>query len=115
MPIYEYRCGEGHVFERILPVEQYLSTQHCQCGEVGQKVILHAPRVFGDYEGYESPSTGRWIEGRRAREADLRMSGCRPYELGEREELAKRQVNAELQEEKLIEVAVEQTLQEMVN
>ena len=115
MPIYEYRCGEGHVFERVLPVQDYLTPQYCSCGEVGQKVILHAPRVFGDYEGYESPATGRWVEGRRAREEDMRVSGCRPYELGEREELERRQVRAEAQVDKQIDIAVEQTLNELTN
>lgn len=36
------------------------------------------PRVFGDFEGYASPVTGEWIEGRRARAADLKKHGCVP-------------------------------------
>lgn len=34
------------------------------------------PRVFGDYEAYQSPVTGEWIEGRRAREYDMKKHGC---------------------------------------
>lgn len=115
MPVYEYRCGDGHVFERLLPLSSYLEPQFCSCGEVGQKVILHAPRVFGDYEGYESPASGRWVEGRRAREEDLRSTGCRPYEAGEREDAERRRVMAGQQEERLVDFAVERTLDDMLN
>jgi hypothetical protein len=45
----------------------------------------------------------------------MRVSGCRPYELGEREELERRQVKAEAQVDKQIDVAVEQTLNELTN
>lgn len=37
---------------------------------------LQRPRVFGDYEGYQSPVDGRWIEGRRARKYDMERHGC---------------------------------------
>lgn len=35
-----------------------------------------APRVFGDFEGYQSPIDGTWIEGRRARRYDLEKNNC---------------------------------------
>jgi hypothetical protein len=39
-----------------------------------------APAVWGDLPGYESPASGLWIEGRKARREDLKRTGCRPYE-----------------------------------
>lgn len=39
-----------------------------------------APQVFGDLPGYESPASGKWIEGRRARREDFKRTGCRPFE-----------------------------------
>lgn len=39
-----------------------------------------APQVFGDLPGYESPASGKWVEGRRARREDFKRTGCRPYE-----------------------------------
>ena len=39
-----------------------------------------APAIFGDLPGYESPATGEWVEGRRARREDLKRSNCRPWE-----------------------------------
>lgn len=116
MPIYEYRCDEGHIYERLLPVDRYLEATYCnRCGCIGQKVILHPPRVFGDYEGYESPATGKWIEGRRARERDFAESGCRPYEAGEREEMVKRQEANDRHLDKVVESVVETTLQEITS
>lgn len=35
-----------------------------------------APKVFGDWEGYQSPIDGSWIDGRRARRYDLEKNNC---------------------------------------
>lgn len=50
-----------------------------------------APDVIPDIPGYESPVTGKWIEGRKARREDLKRSGSRPWEglEQERKEAAK--------------------------
>lgn len=113
MPVYEYRCRRGHEFERILAARDYLLPQTCDCGEAGQKVILHAPRVFSDYEGYESPGTGKWVEGRAARKRDLEECGCRPYEEGERESAMKQQDANERELDKVVDRVVESTLAEI--
>jgi len=80
---------------------------------VGQKVILHAPRVFSDYEGYESPGTGKWVEGRAARRRDLEECGCRPYEDGEREAAIKVRQEEERKLDKVVDQVVDQTLAEI--
>lgn len=113
MPVYEYRCGAGHAFERILPVAQYLDPQRCDCGQIGQKHIFHAPRVFADYEGYESPATGRWVEGRRARVEDLAVSGCQPYEEGMRQDAERVRAADDKQLDKVVDQLVETTLTDM--
>lgn len=115
MPVYEYKCDCGIIFERLLPVAAYLEPQFCTCGNRGQKVILHAPRVFGDYAGYESPASGKWVEGRRQRAEDLARTGCRPYEDGEREEAARTVAADEKKLDKKVDSIVEQTMTEMFN
>lgn len=40
----------------------------------------HHHYVQPDTPGYESPITGLWVEGRRARRDDLARHGCRPWE-----------------------------------
>lgn len=60
--------------------------------------------VFGDLPGYESPVSGKWIEGRKARREDLKRTGCRPYEGREQEEKEARRHRIE-QERKLDQLA----------
>ena len=48
---------------------------------------LHEVMVIGDIEGYESPVTGLWVEGRRQRREDMKRSGCREYEPSEKQEM----------------------------
>lgn len=54
-----------------------------------------APLVMNDLPGYQSPVTGEWVEGRRARREDLKRSGCRPYEGREQEQKEADRYNAE--------------------
>lgn len=42
--------------------------------------------IQDDLPGYESPVTGQWIEGRRARREDLKRTGSRPWEGMEQEQ-----------------------------
>lgn len=51
--------------------------------------------VHGDYEGYQSPVTGEWIEGKRAHREDLKRHGCRLYEGRQVEEREAAKVRAE--------------------
>ncbi len=50
-----------------------------------------APFVQPDLPGYESPVTGKWVEGRKARREDLKRTNSRPWEgiEAERKEAAK--------------------------
>tara|TARA_R110000772_G_scaffold194124_1_gene304915 strand:+ start:1129 stop:1476 length:348 start_codon:yes stop_codon:yes gene_type:complete len=47
------------------------------------------PRVVGDYEAYDCPVSGKIIEGRKAHEENLRATGCRLLEPGEKEDNAR--------------------------
>jgi hypothetical protein len=37
---------------------------------------IQRPRVMGDIEAYQSPVSGEWVEGRRARRYDLEKHDC---------------------------------------
>lgn len=110
MPLYNYRCPAGHLFERWLPVREYREPQNCECGQVGEKLILYAPMVQGDLPAYISPVTGMLISGRRAREEDLRVHGCVPYEPGMRQDMERRKA----EEEAALDASVERTVGEFV-
>lgn len=113
MPVYEYKCARGHVSDHFSSVDQRNDARICRCGAFSHKVILTPPRIFGDYEGYESPATGRWIEGKRAREEDLRVSGCEPYEPGTRARIERNRRDAEARFDASVDDAVEKTLNEI--
>ena len=49
------------------------------------------PMIGGDYKGYSCPVTGKWVEGKRAHAENLKQTGCRLLEKGEKEHLAKTQ------------------------
>ena len=48
-----------------------------------------------DLPGYQSPITGQWIEGRKARREDLKRHECRPWEGREQEAKEAAKVRAE--------------------
>lgn len=56
-----------------------------------------APMIVGDLPGYQSPVSGAWIEGRKARRNDLARTGSRPWEgmESERREAARRVAHEE--------------------
>lgn len=85
MPLYDFKCTDGHGFERFLPLSEYDTPQKCECGADAVKQ-LSAPMVLGDLPGYTSPVDGRWVEGRTARREDLRRTGCVPWEPGMRQD-----------------------------
>lgn len=60
--------------------------------------------VMGDLPGYESPASGKWIEGRRARREDFKRTGTRPWEGMEAElkEADRRKAREEAQQEQLV-------------
>lgn len=89
-PIYEYECPSCHARQDgYRSIAERKDGPMCGCGAKTEQ-ILSAPMVAPDLPGYESPIDGRWIEGRKARQEDLKRNQCRPYEDGEREEYIRR-------------------------
>lgn len=80
MPTYEYLCGQGHPFERYLPISQYASIQTCECGSVGRKIISKPMILVSPDIHYESPIDGKPITSLSARKEDLARSNCVPYD-----------------------------------
>jgi len=44
MPTYDYRCSQGHVFERLVKIADREHAQ-CDCGESADLVILRGPII----------------------------------------------------------------------
>lgn len=111
MPIYSYKCPtcarKRDVFKRIADLDRVENCLNCGFAMNRQ---LAAPMVRGDYPGYDCPITGKWIEGRRAHEENLKKHGCRVYEPGETEAGKRRRAA----EEAALDSAVESTVEEFV-
>ncbi len=79
MPFYSYNCKRC---DKMDSAYRSVSERHNgpECCHQQMMMVIVAPQVATDLPGYESPVTGKWIEGRSARREDLRRTGCRPYE-----------------------------------
>lgn len=110
MPIYEFQCSAcGKVHEKFRAMEDSAMPSICSCGEIAPR-ILSRTSVRPDYPGYSCPVTGKWIEGRKAHEANLKLHGCHVLEKGEKEAAAA----VRKQADEALENAVAETAAELV-
>ena len=81
MPLHDWRCAEGHAFERYVE-RTALNAQHfCDCGAPAERVYLRFPMAWVSPEiRYDSPIDGRPITSKQARAEDLARSNCVPYD-----------------------------------
>lgn len=91
MPVYDFHCPDCHRSESVVrKVEQRDGLHTCTaCSGAMNRKMVYRTAIRGDYEGYVSPATGKWVEGRAAHEEDLKRSGCRILEKGETEHFIK--------------------------
>ena len=112
MPTYEYKCKTCNVtFTEFKRMSEYKTPAIHSCGVEGIRIISR-PMIAVDYPGYESPATGKWIEGKKAHEAELKATGCRLLEPGEKKDLEKRQLDNEIKFDNMLDNALGQVLAE---
>ena len=109
MPVYDFKCPEGHHFERFVKLENFDQPQLCFCGEKAQRLIS-APMFTVDNTDYPCPITGERISSRHQHEENLRKHDCRVLESGEVEANQKNREAAEAAFDKSIENSVEREL-----
>lgn len=113
MPMYEYRCPDCSVnFSAYKKLADYKEPQLHTCGAISEKVIS-VPMVAVDYPAYESPVTGRRIEGKRAHLEELKRTGCRLLEPGEKQDIDRKRKAADQQLEKSVDATVEQVFSQI--
>ena len=110
MPLYTYKCRvSGETFDRIAPMAASADPRICACGAVGDRVISPT-RINKDYEDYTCPVTGKLISGRVAHEENLKRTGSRVFEPGEKDAMMRRKAAEEAAFDKKIEDSVEQAI-----
>jgi putative FmdB family regulatory protein len=115
VPLYEYRCAEHGKFDGWARMDERHEPQACPCCGTPSAYTISAPRVFSDFEPYESPASGKWISGRRERAEDFARTNTRPYEIGEMKDAQARAKLAEAKADAEVDAAVETTLTEILN
>ena len=93
MPVYDFKCPEGHIFQSLAPTGDY-KIECPRCHSFGEKVWTRQslPFMRGDYHAYDCPITGKRIEGKKAHQDNLKLHGCRVAESGEARDEQRRRV-----------------------
>lgn len=114
MPMYDYKCPTCAARREVIkPLADLDRVENClKCGFAMNRQLA-APRVVGDYAGYECPITGAWIEGRAAHRENLAKHGCRVLEAGETEQAKRIAARREEEFDKAIEATAEQLVHEL--
>lgn len=74
MPMYDFRCGEGHRFERMVPLARFSEVQRCDCGSAASRQIA-APHVISDSIAPVRGGDGRMHDSRAAYHHSLTPAG----------------------------------------
>lgn len=115
MPLYDYRCINGHKFESYSSYEArdtVILCRHCStsAARIPTMPMLAVSPV--DYS-YDCPITGRHITSKHAHEENLKAHDCRVLETGERDYNARIRAEADAALESKIDVTVEKSIDAM--
>jgi len=101
------------MFDKYLPVSQYLDAQRCQCGAIARKIITPPTLIIAPNVHYDSPIDGRPITSMAARREDLARSSCSPYDPDIKQDYHRRIEKSERDLEKAVEETVDRELSQM--
>lgn len=112
MPLYDFKCSEGHKFERMVRLADFEAPQHCTCGAASYRVIS-APMFSVDHTGYNCPVTDRWIGSKYQHEENLKRQDCRVLEPGEKELNMRKKAESESAFDRSIDETVDKAWESM--
>lgn len=110
MPLYDFKCVNGHTFERQVKLANFEDIQTCDCNAVATRLISK-PRFSVDQTDYACPVTGERIASKREHEENLKRQNCRVLEPGETESAAKKRLSDDEVLDKKIEETVEREIE----
>lgn len=112
MPLYEFKCESGHVYDRYLKLKNYNDIQKCECGSESKRQLTPTMIHVIDIR-YESPIDGSPITTAKKRNEDLAESGCVPYEIGMRQDADRKAKSEESELEKSFDETVDKEIYKM--
>jgi putative FmdB family regulatory protein len=113
IPIYSYVCPCGKEFDRFLKLYEYDKPQVCQCGQKIATKVIKPTAIHVDVPAYQSPASGKWINGRAERREDLKATGCVEYDPSMKEEHQRRLAAEDAALDKKVEDHVEKEILSM--
>lgn len=109
MPLYLYQCPTCRLRKDVLKSLINLNREEpCETCQTPMERKLCAPAVVADYAGYSCPISGKWVEGRRAHEENLKRHGCRVLEGGETDQVRRNRAQEESALDREVDSTVEQ-------
>ena len=109
MPLYLYQCPTCRTRKDVLKSLINLNREEpCEACQTPMERKLCAPAVVADYAGYSCPISGKWVEGRRAHEENLKRHGCRVLEGGETDQVRRSRAQEESTLDREVDSTVEQ-------
>lgn len=115
MPLYEIRCTRCNDLKQVFrPVSLRDNLPDCVCEGTFERLIA-APRISKEITPYKSPATGKIISSRSEQKEDLRRAGCRLYEPGMKEDIARNAVSAQEKSFAPVAAAIDQTVASLVS
>lgn len=84
MPLYDFKCEDGHLFDEFLKLDEYDNPMTCQCGKSAKRQITATMINFDipNWDRYISPSSGKLITSYKERRQDMKESDCIDYDPG---------------------------------
>jgi putative FmdB family regulatory protein len=110
MPLYEYECPRGHIFDIHRPVAEYADPAVCHCGYAGQRILSPTIGYVQKDCRYDSPIDGRPISSWAQRREDLARNNCREYD----PEMKKDAARFREREQAKLEAAVDESVERAV-
>ena len=110
MPLYEYCCGNQHLFERYLSFQDYSLPQVCECGRLGERIISAPILVVAQPNVcYDSPIDGTPITSMAQRRQDMDKHNCQDYDPMMKQDYMARIADSEKALEKQVDEHVDKT------
>jgi len=120
MPTYTYKCKNCNaLYSRVMRMSDHVTTIDCECGDIANQVILSPPLITipqhmrYDFDGYQSPVTGRHISNMRDRANDLAASNCIEYDPGMRQDTDRKVKERENELDRSVDETVERAFESM--
>ncbi len=116
MPVYTFKCSDGHRFEAYMTMAEFIMyhAMRCVCGSNGE-VVITAPMLVKAAQDvcYDSPVDGRPITNWDARREDLKRNNSRPYDPAMKQDQDRRVKDSAQQLDKAVDEHVERAIEHM--